>query len=72
MTYSSIDAIYKISFEDPGYDSCDYIPARAGCSEVGYWFREVEPAEIGAVLRQCLPLITDNQVADVIEALRQP
>ena len=29
----------------------------------------VEPNYIGAILRECLPLITDNQVADVIEAL---
>ena len=43
MTDSLLDSAYRISFDEPDYDSCLRIPARAGCSEVDMFMVRIEP-----------------------------
>jgi len=39
--------LYRITINEPDYDSCWRVPSRAGCSEVDVWFVPVERCEHG-------------------------
>ena len=41
--------LYRITINEPDYDSCWRVPSRAGCSEVDVWFVPVERCKHGNI-----------------------